>query len=379
MLSYWEKQSFIHYDVIIIGSGLVGMHVGIEIKEKNPTQKVLILDRSIFPYGASSRNAGFACIGSVSEYVADSAHMSDEAIQLLFEKRYKGLQLLRQRLGDDKIDYYQNGSYDLLVESQLHALDFIDHYNTLFKDIVQRTTFSHNRDYIKHSRVNADYFKDCIECHIDGELHTGKTLERLYQLCLEKGISFKTSVHIDRFEYSDHKAQVYLFDAARQDNIALHCRRLIFCTNAFTPLFFEDLDIVPGRGQVLVTQPIPHLELKGIHHYLEGYYYFRRIDDRILLGGGRHLDFEKETSNDMIINNDIVSHLLHELKTNILPQHQNDIQIDMTWAGIMAFGHDKQPIIFHKGSVISGIAKLGGMGVALSSILAQELVQQLTE
>src|SRR5690606_35704284 len=139
-----------------------------------------------------SRNAGFACIGSVSEYVADSAHMSHEAIQLLFEKRYKGLQLLRQRLGDGKIDYYQNGSYDLLVESQVHGLDCIDHYNTLFTETVQRTAVTHNRDYIKHSRVNADYFKDCIECHIDGELHTGKPLERLYQLCLEKGISFKT-------------------------------------------------------------------------------------------------------------------------------------------------------------------------------------------
>jgi hypothetical protein len=31
-------------------------------------------------------------------------------------------------------------------------------------------------------------------------------------------------------------------------------------------------------------------------HLEKGYYYFRNINDRILLGGGRNLDFEGETT-----------------------------------------------------------------------------------
>ena len=47
---------------------------------------------------------------------------------------------------------------------------------------------------------------------------------------------------------------------------------------------------------VLLTKPIQDLKVKGAFHYKEGYYYFRNIDNRILLGGGRELDFETETT-----------------------------------------------------------------------------------
>ena len=35
-----------------------------------------------------------------------------------------------------------------------------------------------------------------------------------------------------------------------------------------------------------------NLKIKGSFHYEKGYYYFRNIDNRILLGGGRNMDME---------------------------------------------------------------------------------------
>ncbi|RYZ47414.1 MAG: FAD-binding oxidoreductase, partial [Sphingobacteriales bacterium] len=66
MLSYWEKTSFLHYDHIVIGSGIVGLSTALELRGRFPSSRILVLERGLLPTGASSRNAGFACMGSVT-------------------------------------------------------------------------------------------------------------------------------------------------------------------------------------------------------------------------------------------------------------------------------------------------------------------------
>ena len=59
-VSYWEKKSFFGLqDLIIVGSGIVGLTAAIHFKAKYPNKKVLVLERGIIPQGASTKNAGF--------------------------------------------------------------------------------------------------------------------------------------------------------------------------------------------------------------------------------------------------------------------------------------------------------------------------------
>ena len=87
MLSFWEKNSFLNYDTIIIGGGINGLSAACAIKEKYPEQQVLILERGSWPLGASTRNAGFACFGSFSE-IRDDINQNglDKALQLISVK-----------------------------------------------------------------------------------------------------------------------------------------------------------------------------------------------------------------------------------------------------------------------------------------------------
>jgi len=62
MLSYWEQESFTRYHHVVIGAGIVGLSAAIELKEHFPKQSVLVLELGLLPTGASTRNAGFACI-----------------------------------------------------------------------------------------------------------------------------------------------------------------------------------------------------------------------------------------------------------------------------------------------------------------------------
>ena len=83
-LSYWEiKNWFSNVDFTIVGSGIVGLHTGLALRERFPSAKILILEKGVLPQGASTKNAGFACFGSISEIIDDlKTHTEEEVIQL---------------------------------------------------------------------------------------------------------------------------------------------------------------------------------------------------------------------------------------------------------------------------------------------------------
>ena len=121
-LSFWEKESFFkNIDVAIIGSGIVGLSAALTIKEKTPSVRVVIFERGALPEGASTRNAGFACFGSITELLDDLETHSEDEVFALVEKRYKGLLKLRQRLGDKNLDYKEWGGYEIFKSSNQDA------------------------------------------------------------------------------------------------------------------------------------------------------------------------------------------------------------------------------------------------------------------
>ena len=78
MISLWEKRSLISYDIIIIGAGITGLSTAASLKEKNPKLNILVLERGLLPTGASTKNAGFACFGSLTELRNDLKVLGEE-------------------------------------------------------------------------------------------------------------------------------------------------------------------------------------------------------------------------------------------------------------------------------------------------------------
>lgn len=372
MFSYWEQQSFLHYDNIVIGSGIVGLSTAIELRERFPGQRTLVLERSLFPYGASTRNAGFACMGSFTELLDDLKTYSEEDMVALFIQRKKGLDILRERLTDPVIDYRERGSYELIGEHELPLLDHLQHLNDIIAVATGSIPFRLANEKILASGFAADKVSAMIENTGEGELHSGRMMRALTDFALQKGIEIKTGALVLSFEEEGSTVTVQVADRIRNDRIPLQCKRLFICTNAFTRQLLPGEDIRPGRGQVLITEPIPNLPFKGIYHFDEGYYYFREIDGRILLGGGRNLDFEGETSTEIALNEHIQKDLEDKLHHLILPGRR--VRVAQRWAGIMAFGETKRPLIKRFGQCVYGAFRMGGMGVALGSAAAREMV-----
>jgi glycine/D-amino acid oxidase-like deaminating enzyme len=150
----------------------------------------------------------------------------------------------------------------------------------------------------------------------------------------------------------------------------LRAGRVLVAVNGFARKLFPDLDLYPARNQVLITKPVPGLKVEGCFHYDKGYYYFRNIDGRILLGGGRNLDFETEKtlefgSNPLI--RSALAKLLHEV---ICPGQA--VEIDHWWTGILGLGPVKKPIIQRVSPNVVVSVRLSGMGVAIGTLVGQE-------
>jgi glycine/D-amino acid oxidase-like deaminating enzyme len=152
--------------------------------------------------------------------------------------------------------------------------------------------------------------------------------------------------------------------------------QLLVCTNAFARQLLPQLDIEPARGQVLVTSPIDKLPFQGTFHYDEGFYYFRNLGNRVLLGGARNKAFEAEHTDEMNITEDIQNELERFLKETILPKR--DYTIGHRWSGIMGMGGEKMPIVQAINDHVFCAVRMSGMGVALAPIVGEKVARLMT-
>lgn len=381
MLSFWEKQSLLQYDMIILGAGIVGLSTAMAIKEKSPKTRVLVLERGILPSGASTKNAGFACTGSLTEIIEDMGIMSGPELLKLVNLRKTGLEKLRKRLGDQPIGYAENGSWELISNAmdQLSALERIEEVNAKLSDVLGPRAFE-ARDYKKNSNefgFNENYVRYIVKNNYEAELNSGMMMRALIDLCLTNGIEIKTGCAVERIEENDKDVRVIVRHHYLNEEIVFSSAKVGVCTNAFARQLLPELDIKPGRGQVLVTEPIAGLPFKGIYHFDKGYYYFRRVDDRVLFGGGRNLDFKGEESTEFAFNEKIRTDLVNKLQDIILPGVS--FKVADWWTGIMAFGPTKFPILKRHSERISLAVRMGGMGVAMGSEVGEQLACMMLE
>ncbi|HCP41692.1 MAG TPA: FAD-dependent oxidoreductase, partial [Cryomorphaceae bacterium] len=88
MQSYWERETLRHFDLIVVGGGIVGLSTALFYAESHPNSRIAIMERGLFPEGASTKNAGFACFGSIAELKHDVQSMGAERTIELVQKRF---------------------------------------------------------------------------------------------------------------------------------------------------------------------------------------------------------------------------------------------------------------------------------------------------
>jgi len=370
-LSFWEKQAFFEgIDYLVVGAGIVGYTTAINLRKLNPKSKIVLIERGYLPTGASSKNAGFTCFGSPTEILDDLNNFSEDLVWQTVDMRYRGLKELFQIVRNHDIGYKKNGSWELIKQSDEDIDDhFIEYLNEqcekLFhvNNVYQEDTKSHK--YFGFKNIRKSYFNS-----EEGQLDTGKLIQALHSEANSHRVISLFGIELMSFEEN--------YDSVSLETSVgcFSCQKLVICTNGFAGRFLGN-EVKPARAQVLVTKPIDNLPVNGTFHIEKGYFYFRNVDNRILLGGGRNLDFENETTTEIQITLKIQDSLIDLLKNTILPNRP--FEIEHQWAGIMGVGKSKFPIIKKQSERIGFGVRMGGMGVAIGSLVGKQLSKLMSD
>lgn len=364
-LSFWElNQYFAQYDLIVVGSGIVGLFAALNFKRRNKKANVLVLERGVLPHGASTKNAGFACFGSLSELLDDLSTIKEADVWQTVKMRWDGLALLRNTLGDKAMDLKPWGGYEVFDTNSEYekCMASMPMMNQKMKaTIAVPQCYANANSKIKHFGLNQ--VKGLIVNKHEAQIDTGKMMDALMDLVRSQNIRILNGVKVEQLV--DTKNKVHLHTNMGD----FTATKVIVATNGFAAELLNITDVKPARAQVLITKPIPNLKIKGTFHYQQGYYYFRNINGRLLFGGARNLDVIGETTTKFETTT-VIQKQLEKLLTNvILPE--TAFEIEHRWVGIMGVGSEKKPIIRSVSPNVIAAVRMGGMGVAIGSLVGK--------
>lgn len=372
-LSVWEQESFYStQDIIIIGSGFMGLWTALHLKLKNSSLRITILEKNITPLGASTRNAGFSCFGSPTEILHDIETMGLEETLEIVKMRFNGLERIKDYFSANQIDLDNCGGYEL-INKDYKYFDQLDEkiswLNEQLKKITEKDqTFVRRDEAIKEKGLIG--FDAMIENTLESGLHSGKLVSALIQKVQSFGVTILNGIEVKSWERSLDGMFVYT-----KQQIRFTSNQLLFCTNGYSNEIAPELNITPARGQVIVTSEIPELKLSGTFHFDEGFYYWRNLEGRILLGGARNADLEAEYTTDITGSEFIKNKLIAFLKEHIDPIYK--YTIENHYCGIMGFTENKKPLITQLDKNVYAVVSCNGMGVALTPIMGEKAADML--
>lgn len=402
-ISVWEQSTyFAPKDLVIVGCGFVGLWTAYEAIQKNPKLNITILERGVIPSGASTRNAGFSCFGSVSELMYDIQLMGEAAMLETVKMRYDGLQRIQKVFKAKEIDYNQWGGYELFEgkktvketkektsktnkaasnESiELYDISKLENDIAYLNKIIAPAlkTPKKNGKYLPiYTNASKDIKKlgfQGIEAlafnQMEGQLNSAKLVLALQKAVQAKGVQILFSTEVKKFK--SHKKGVTI---TTNLDAPIEAKQFLICTNGFAKQLMPSLDVAPARGQVFVTEPIKNLKFKGCFHFDEGYYYFRNLGNRLLLGGARNADFKNENTYSLDTSDTIQKVLEQFMMERILPKGSKKPKIELRWSGTMGMGKIKKPIIEQLQPNVYCAVRMSGMGVAIAPIVAQKALK----
>ena len=368
--SYWEQDQLSAIDYIIVGSGITGLSCALTLKGIDPAKRILVLEKGVMLNGASMKNAGFACFGSVSEILADAKLHSEQELIELIRSRAEGLETLKTLVSPTEMDFQINGGYEFFTKDQNALAEAcfaqVDYVNKITQEALSSVSPVFET-VSNHFGFGSVLDKGLVNLK-EGQLHVGKMMNSLMRRCAQEDIRILSGVEVLGYQETTENCLVETKELG-----LLKTQKLLLATNGFTQSILPDL-VIPARAQVLITEPIDQLKIKGTFHMDQGYYYFRNIDQRILIGGGRNLDFKGETTTTMGTTEQIQQALERTLRDVVLPKHQG-IKISRRWSGIMGLGGQKRPIIQALSERVFCGVRLGGMGVAIGSSVGAQLAK----
>lgn len=374
--SYWqathqpsirpESQWIDEADYVVVGSGISGACLALNLLEKQPKANVVMLEAREVCSGATGRNGGHTKGASYRHFPHEhEAFGFDEAVRIA-RLEYANVQATHNLVREHGIDC------DAQPSSTVDIIYDPDQLATATKV----TKFMNERidgERERYSMVPRDEARErflcpealgAVEYHEAGSVHSYKFATGVLEVAQSKGLKIYVNRPVTALEQRGD-ASWTLRTGGDQESV-MHASKVILATNAYTahllPEVFQST-IVPLRGQVTSQRPGSNMP-KPLSHtytfsYSNGYEYMiprpagtQHAGDIVIGGGWATLPDEGASeygeTDDSVIN-PAVSKYLHDSTARYFGDNWGtddpEGRIRKEWTGIMGSSADSLPFV----------------------------------
>ena len=321
MSSYWLGESFPPRatarvedpEVVVVGGGVTGCAAALRLARAG--KRVRLYDARGVAEGASGRNGGFALRGMPAAFDVTADSVGEERARELTAWTERAIDTIEELAGDS---FRRVGSLRIAVDDE------------------EREELRAEYDALVAAGFAAEWidgFEPPLEGrfaaalrHVpDGVLQPARWVRRLAGYAAEAGVEIREHTRVSSLDE--------LGDAT-----------VVVCTDGYPSGLLGPIEglIIPTRGQVIATEPIPEHLFEVPHYGRHGYDYWHQAEDgRIVAGGFRDVSFDSEFTADEELTEPVQS-ALQSFVNGLLGR---ELRVDYAWAGIFGIVMDFLPVV----------------------------------
>jgi sarcosine oxidase subunit beta len=351
--------------VAIVGGGVAGCSIAWQLARRGVD--VALFEQEHLAWGASGRNG--AHVGVETNYGSGVTAHRVRSLEIFRE--------LEREVGDFRFDQCgrlrlfmgEEGEHEIPSPAEVHAAGPHTAGDYLMTGDEARVFFP----YLSEHVVAAEWVAT------GGRVWPFQLVHRYAEGALRHGARIYIGAQVERLVIADRRAQGVVVDGR-----LVKADWVVNATNAWSGPLAETaglrLPVLPWRGQIVVTQPVPELMTFTMGHFVHhgSNYWQQTRDGKFVIGGSRVLDVQgRGNLHDRQVAPD-VQHATLAMVTKALPV-LGRLRILRAWAGTMGFTPDGNPFVgeteLRRGLVLA--CGFNGDGLSWSPVVGELLAQHI--
>jgi glycine/D-amino acid oxidase-like deaminating enzyme len=269
-------------DLLVVGGGYAGLWTALHAAQRNPDQRIVLIDAHRIGWAASGRNGGFveASITHGRENGKTRWPNDIEQLEAMGLENLDGMQAEIERLGLD-VEWQRTGM--LAVATEPHQVTWLE------ESAAEGDGTFLDEDAVRAEVASPTFLAGLQHGGTCAIVHPAKLAFELARACSEAGVSIYEHTNATSLDSSPAAIRV---DAGGSVNTAA---QVVLATNVFTHLLRRNRwHTVPVYDYVLATEPLTDAQVRsigwqnrqGIGDSANQFHYYRMTEDnRIVFGG----------------------------------------------------------------------------------------------